>query len=178
MAEVLTEILSILTVISQVFIVAVIISFVIAKSTKKENIVTDFVKSNSLLIAFLVALSSMIGSLFYSEIIGYDPCKLCWLQRIFIYPQVVTIGLALWKKDNSIFYSSIVLSVIGVIIAGYHYLGQISIVSLNCDVVGLSSNCSQRFFMYFGYITIPMMSLTAFLMIITMMIVYKNYPKN
>lgn len=126
-----------------------------------------FISKNALLSAFLVALIATSGSLFYSEIAGYEPCKLCWFQRIFMYPQVILLGLALWKKDYGIKFYGIVLSSIGAVIAGYHYLLQLGVApALPCAAVGYSVACSQRFVLQFGYITIPMMALTAFLLII------------
>lgn len=114
----------------------------------------------------MVALVAMVGSLIYSEIIGYEPCKLCWLQRIFMYSQVILLGMALFKKDYKIISYSIVLSIIGAIIAGYHYLLQLGVASgLPCSAVGYSVSCSQRFVMQYGYITIPMMALSAFVLI-------------
>lgn len=126
-----------------------------------------FISRNALLFAFVVALIATSGSLFYSEIAGYEPCKLCWFQRIFMYPQVILLGLALWKKDYGIKLYGIVLSAIGAVIAGYHYLLQLGVApALPCAAVGYSAACSQRFVLQFGYITIPMMALTAFLLII------------
>ncbi|OGY68707.1 MAG: hypothetical protein A3B94_01990 [Candidatus Jacksonbacteria bacterium RIFCSPHIGHO2_02_FULL_43_10] len=117
----------------------------------------------------------MLGSLFYSEIAGYEPCQLCWWQRILMYPQVILLGVAWLKEDQGIVLYSIALSSLGALIAGYNYLLQIGFVpSIGCSAVGYSINCSQRFVMQFGYITIPMMALTAFLLIISFMIVFKR----
>jgi len=71
---------------------------------------------------------------------------------------------------------SIVLSAIGVAIAGYHYLLQIGVApELPCSAVGFSATCSQRFVMQFGYITIPMMATTTFLLIAIMAVAGKIY---
>ena len=117
--------------------------------------------------AFLVALVATAISLVYSDIIGFVPCELCWIQRIFLYPQVIILGLALWKKtkDSEIYCSA--LSLIGGVIALYHFYGQ----SFNpsalpaCDALGEAS-CAARYFVEFGYVTIPLMSLTGFLLIL------------
>lgn len=156
-------ILSSLTIIGQIIVALIIISFI----SRKTKILELFGK-NAILFSFIVALIAMIGSLFYSEIAGYEPCKLCWFQRIFMYPQVILLGIALWKKDGVLaIYNSITLSIIGAVIAGYHYLLQIGVApELPCSAVGFSAACSQRFVMQFGYITIPMMAFTAFLLIV------------
>ncbi len=128
-----------------------------------------------LLLAFLVALTSTLGSLFYSEIAHFEPCKFCWFQRIFMYPQALLLGLALWKKNLSISFYSITLSVIGGVIALNHYLLQITGSSIfPCAAVGQSVSCSKRFVIEFGYITIPMMALSGFVLIILSMIAYKR----
>ncbi len=165
------QILSILTVIGQIIIISTIIFFGFFSKKLMNNPSSDYVAKHSVLFAFIVALIATSGSLFYSEIAGFDPCKLCWFQRIFMYPQVILLGLALKRRDTSVVYNSLALSIIGAIIAGYHFLLQIGIVpATSCSAVGYSG-CSQVFVMNFGYITIPMMSFTAFLLIIVFMIV-------
>ncbi len=165
------QILSILTVIGQI-IISAIIFFGFFLKKHKNNPSFGYVAKHSILFAFIVALIATGGSLFYSEIAGYDPCKLCWFQRIFMYPQVILLGLALKRRDTGVVYYSIALSIIGAITAGYHYLLQFSIVPATpCSAVGYSGSCSQVFVMNFGYITIPMMSFTAFLLIMVFMIV-------
>ncbi|MEK7464217.1 MAG: disulfide oxidoreductase [Patescibacteria group bacterium] len=165
--------LSLLTVLGQILIILLVISFFVHK--REGNFLLNFFKKYAFIIAFIVALASTLGSLFYSDIAGYEPCKLCWFQRIFMYPQAIILGMALWRKDKNIGIYSLVLSVVGAIIAGYHYLLQLGIApSLPCSAVGYSVSCSQRFIMEYGYITIPMMSLTAFVLIIIAMMISQN----
>ncbi len=157
--EAINSSLSYLTLLGQVILLVVLVMFL-----SKKNL--SFFKKNAILFAFIVALIATSGSLFYSEILGYTPCKLCWLQRIFMYPLVLLFGISLFKKDNNIIPYGLGMSLFGVIIAVYHYLLQIGFVSgMSCGVVGYSVECSKRFVMDFGYITIPMMSLIAFLLI-------------
>lgn len=149
---------SIITVIGQVIIICLIFSSAIRRK----------ISNNALLFSFIVALIATAGSLIFSEVLKFEPCKLCWFQRIFMYPQVVILGLALSKKDKHIADYNILLSVIGAIIAAYHYFLQISATtSTTCSVIGYSTSCSETFAPTFGYITIPLMALTAFLMIIS-----------
>jgi len=92
-----------------------------------------------------------------------------------MYPQAILLGIAWLKKDQGIVLYSLALSSLGALIASYNYLLQIGLApSIGCSAVGYSINCSQRFVMQFGYITIPMMALTAFLLIISFMIVFKR----
>lgn len=163
-------ILSSLTIAAQAIVI-----FLLAAALVKKQSILNFGAKHALAFSFIVALTAVLGSLFYSEIAGFEPCKLCWLQRIFVYPQVIILGLALWKKDKNIAPYSIALSVIGIIIAGYHYLLQIGAApAVACQVVGFSVSCARVFTMNFGYITIPLMSFTASLLILSLMLLLKK----
>jgi disulfide bond formation protein DsbB len=165
-----TQFFSILTLIAQVSVIIIFVSLLFKNRLTKK--VISFFGGHALLLGFIVALVSMLGSLFYSEIAGYTPCKLCWYQRILIYPQVILLGIAFAKKDQQIALYSIVLSILGAGIALYHYLIQIGTIGeiLPCSTVGYSVSCAEKFVMTYGYITIPMMSLSAFLLILSLML--------
>lgn len=169
LVEIINRLLTFLTVFAQGLVILIIVSNWFPKKQKK--LVKSFLDKNVLAFAFTISLAATLGSLFYSEIAGYTPCKLCWFQRIFMYPQPVLFAIALWKKDLAIIKYSLALCLIGGSIALYHYLVQTGIVpSGSCGVVGYSVSCSQRFVMEWGYITIPMMSLTAFGLITTLLL--------
>ena len=156
--------LAILTILAQIGIMLSV--FYLLFFRKKYSFVQKFIGKYSLLLAFIIALTATSGSLFYSEIVGFAPCVLCWYQRIFMYPQVILLGMAFWKKDKAIIDYSLALSIIGTVIAGYHYLMQLGVVSsFPCTAVGYSISCTKLFVMQFGYITLPLMSFTAFLSI-------------
>lgn len=168
------------TIFGQIFIAIVVILWLCVRFEKAsvKKLAKDILStlgSWGIILGFLVALTSTTVSLIYSDIIGYEPCKLCWIQRIFLYPQIIILGLALWKKTKDSEMYCLALSTIGGIIAAYHFYGQ----SFNpnalpaCDVAG-GGSCALRFFVEFGYVTIPMMSLTAFLLIIVSMILAKS----
>lgn len=134
------------------------------------------IAQNARLLAFIVALTAMLGSLYFSDIAGFAPCTLCWYQRIAMYPMVFLLGIAIAKNDRkNIVDYCLALSAIGAIIAGYHYwLQRGGSEILPCSAVGYSVSCSQTFTMSYGYITIPVMALTAFLMIFSVMSLYKK----
>lgn len=79
---------------------------------------------NLLLFIWVQAFVATTGSLFYSEIMGYVPCEMCWYQRILMYPLVIIYGTAAIKKDISIALPGLILSVIGLPISIYHYILQ------------------------------------------------------
>jgi disulfide bond formation protein DsbB len=173
----ITVILSILTVAAQVAVLVWILALVLLKNRRESKII-GFFAEHGLLFTFLIATGATLGSLFYSEIAGFEPCKLCWFQRLFMYPQMFMLGVALWKKDESVLRYSIVLSLVGAAIALYHYLLQLGIApAVPCAAVGQSADCSQRFVMEMGYVTIPMMSLTVFALMLVCAISQRKFGR-
>ncbi|AFH39519.1 disulfide bond formation protein DsbC [Thermus parvatiensis] len=77
-------------------------------------------KTLYLAFAWVVALVATLGSLYYSEVRLFLPCELCWYQRIFMYPQAVILGLALWRQDFGVWPYSLALSLIGGSISALH----------------------------------------------------------
>ncbi len=155
----ITGILSILTLIGDILIIFLIYEIII-----KKDFENNFLNKKALLFAFVISLIATFGSLFYSEIAGYIPCELCWYQRIFMYPLPILLGIALFKKDNKISHYVIPLSIIGGIVSIYHYITQILNNSVICSAE--SAACASTIFFSYGYITIPIMALTAFTLII------------
>ena len=171
MANLISEILSILTLAGDILIFGIVLIFIYTIITKKNlknwEIFRRITKNNYLLFALIISLISTLGSLYYSDILGYEPCKLCWYQRIFMYPQVVLFILASKKRDYKIIDYSLILSVIGAIIAGFHYWLQITNnQDFSCSTIGYSASCTESFFLSYGYITIPVMALTAFILLV------------
>lgn len=168
MIDFVNQSLAILTLGSQILALTVILSALISKTVRKDAL--KFFKKYAFNLALIVAVASMLGSLFYSDIAHYNPCKLCWYQRIFMYPLVLLFSLALYKKDKNIVDYGLAMAIIGFLIALYHYLMQLGLVpALSCAAVGYSASCAKEFVMQFGYITIPMMALTAFGLIILLL---------
>lgn len=142
--------------------------------------VVNWLGRNALALAFAVSLLAIAGSLFYSELMGFEPCLLCWWQRIFLFPLAVIFGLALWKKNDSSFLYAGALALIAASIAAYHSYIQLGGTSLTtCTVLG--SACREVYVLAFGYITIPFMSLTIALYILLLAWankIYKNENRN
>lgn len=126
-------------------------------------------------VCWLIAAVSMLGSLFFSEVMGLQPCVLCWYQRIFMYPLAVILLIGLSPLDLSVIRYSLPLAVIGWGFAIYHYLiysGYIPESLQPCDEGGVS--CSEINLELFGLITIPMMSILSFTTIIALLIVIRK----
>jgi len=123
-------------------------------------------------IGLLTALVATVGSLFLSNILGWTPCKLCWFQRIFMYPLVLIFGVSLFFDDRNVSDYVVPMTVIGGGISIYHYFIQvISTIQTTCSSSGVS--CSTKYTFYFDYITIPIMALTAFTIIF--ILGYRNW---
>lgn len=172
------NILTILTVVGQILIVLGFITLFY----KKENPIKQAFERHGFKLAFIITLAALFGSLFYSDILGYEPCKFCWYQRIFMYPQALILGLALWRKDWDVSFYCLVMSILGGLLAFNHYILQISGTSLiPCSAVGYSVACSKVFTLKLGYITIPLMAMTAFALITIALIHFRrgnNAPAN
>ncbi len=166
-ADIVNLALSSLTVIAQAIIVY-LAAIVIFK--KKDHPVLGkpvrMIESHGMLLAMIVALVATLGSLTYSDVLGYEPCTLCWYQRIFMYPLVFLLGMAIWRNDRTFAPYAIMMSVVGGIIALYHYIVQLGFAPAPCSVSGYSVSCAKVFVLRFGYITIPVMALSAFALIV------------
>jgi disulfide bond formation protein DsbB len=127
----------------------------------------------ALWLAWLVAATAMAGSLYFSEAGGLVPCELCWYQRIAMYPLAVILLIAAIRRDSGIRPYATALASIGAVIAAYHALLQRfpSLPSGSCDP---SNPCSTIDLERFGFITIPVMALTGFITILTLLWIIGN----
>src|SRR3989344_9291664 len=109
---------------------------------KQPTRVWNWFGKRALWFGFIVSLAAMLGSLYFSDYLGYEPCKLCWYQRIFMYPQVFLFGLALWRREPfRIWAYSALLSLVGGAIAMFHYYTQVApkpLVTIPCSALGYS----------------------------------------
>jgi disulfide bond formation protein DsbB len=122
-------------------------------------------RENLLFLAFAAALIAMFGSLYFSEIRQYEPCELCWYQRILMYPFVVLLGIATVKKDYGIAFYTMILSAIGGSISLYHF--GIQKLSFLADVAPACGRvpCTSDYINWLGFITIPFLALIAFIIV-------------
>ncbi len=118
-----------------------------------------------LLIIWTQALLATVGSLFYSEVMGYIPCELCWYQRILMYPLILIYGIAIFKKDLQIALPGTFLSGIGMFVSVYHYALQKVPAFQNVGGFCGDVPCNLQYVNYFGFITIPFLAGLAFIII-------------
>jgi len=115
--------------------------------------------------AFAVAAMATTGSLIYSEGLDYEPCRLCWFQRIFMYPLAVVLGIAALRRDRKIWRYTIPLAVIGGSISIYHSLIE-HFPTLESSSCSLSVPCSTPPVWRYGFVSLAYMALSGFVLII------------
>ncbi len=129
--------------------------------------------NKALWLAWLVAFTATVGSLIYSEIIHFEPCRLCWFQRIAMYPMAIILLVGAIRKEFQVKYYAIALPLIGVAISIYHYLIQ-RFPALETGACDPDNPCSSIEVEMFGFITIPFMAGCGFILIAVLLGLYVN----
>ena len=114
--------------------------------------------------AWIVSALSTTGSLFFSEVMMYPPCILCWYQRICMYPLVVILFAGLFPADKNAVRFSLPLSIIGLLIAVYHNLLYYHILPESVAPCRAGISCTTVQVEWLGFITIPFLSLLGFIL--------------
>jgi disulfide bond formation protein DsbB len=168
-----TQVIGFLTLLSNIIFVAVLL--VIAFHSGSRYKLYHFVHKYILELLFVGIMSAVVGSLVYSNIVGFPPCDLCWWQRICLYPQAIIVFMAMRKGDKTIIGYLMPLSIIGAAVALYHSLAQWGIsVGPTLDCVAVGGECAKVYVNTFSYITIPFMSFTVFVYIIALKLIYRH----
>ena len=129
-----------------------------------------------LYLAWLVAIVATAGSLYLSEVRHFIPCTLCWYQRILMYPLVILLGIASFRNDKHIIPYVLPMSFLGLAIATYHVLDQ-NIPEFGAPALcSAGVPCSVKYLNWLGFISIPVMSLTAFALI-SIFLLYLSWSK-
>ncbi len=142
---------------SHILLVLLVLALLSRKGWGRD--ITEFIGKHALLLGFLVSLGAVSGSLFYSWIVGFEPCILCWWQRVLLFPTALIFLVALIKKDRGVFKYIVPLVTLALIIGLYQAFANMGWGSiLPCTAEG--GACSKEYVKAFGYITIPVMSIT------------------
>ncbi|MDT3681331.1 MAG: disulfide oxidoreductase [Truepera sp.] len=126
--------------------------------------------------AWVVAIVATLGSLYFSEIRHFPPCTLCWYQRILMYPLVLLLGVATFKQDRGVLKYALPLSVLGVLVSGYHILVE-RIPGFGAGVCSSGVPCNVKYIEWLGFITIPTMSFVAFVLVTVLLVLKANRPR-
>jgi disulfide bond formation protein DsbB len=159
------------TIAIQIFIIVMIIAWIMKAP------LAVWIAKNSTRILALIFISSTIGSFIYQYGFGYEPCLLCWYQRIAIIPIAILSLTGTLTKSSMLRRQIVILASIGFAIALFHNYIDIFPGS-GLDVCGASGvSCLMRYVYEFGYITIPMMSATVLLTGILLPLIAARYPQ-
>ena len=125
-----------------------------------------------LVLAWLFATAATASALFIGEVMGMTPCVLCWYQRIFMFPLVIVLGIACYSDDRRGAIYGLPLAFCGALLAGYHSLLIAGLVSKAWIPCGSGVSCTEQKLEIFNGLQIPWLSLTAFLIITSLLFVY------
>jgi disulfide bond formation protein DsbB len=127
-----------------------------------------------LFLCWLLASVSTIGSIFFSFIMEFTPCVLCWYQRIFLFPLVIILALGLFPFDKIVVKYALPLAIAGWLTAFYHNLVYAKIIPERIQPCTQGVSCTEEYIKLFGFLSIPMLSLLSFSTIIVVLIILKR----
>ena len=122
-------------------------------------------------LAFLVAATATLGSLYFSEVADFVPCRLCWFQRIAMYPLSVILLVGALRKDAGVKWYAVPIATIGAAISAWHTLieWRPALDNGQCELTGPS--CTFVWFREFGFLSLATMALIGFLTILILLLV-------
>lgn len=171
-AATLNHYLSLGTIFGLVFVGIFVLRAIYLIVYKKRCPIAPFVTSYIFPLAFSLSFVGVALSLFYSEVLKYVPCDLCWYQRVFLYPQLFMLSYAWYKKDRAVLRYTTVLSVVGAAIAIYHHMLQIGYDLMKpCSDAPFAVDCAKPSFVEFGFVTFPLMSFVLFSFMIILAVI-------
>lgn len=149
----------------------IVLRLATAAGDERARQVGSTVSDAGVWLAFLIATGSMLGSLWFSEVADFVPCRLCWFQRIAMYPLVAVLFVGAIRRDPAVRWYAGPIALVGAGIAGYHTLieWRPSLDTGVCELTGPS--CTFVWFREFGFISLATMALTAFLTILILLFV-------
>ena len=120
--------------------------------------------------AWTQSLIATVGSLYFSEIMRLPPCSLCWYQRIFMYPLVFILGVGIASSDRRVLLYALPMAVMGWLVAVYHNLLYYKIIPEGFTTCVSGVSCTSKQIEWLGFITIPLLSLSAFTVILALLV--------
>lgn len=127
-------------------------------------------------LAWLTAAGATLGALFLSEVVGIAPCVLCWYQRVFMFPLSIVLAVGLFPLDTRVARYALPLAGAGWLVAAYHVLLVEGIIPESAAPCTRGVPCSQPDAVWFGFITLPLLSLMAFTAIGALLLLTNRKP--
>ena len=145
-------------------------------AARSRTAVLAYVRESALWLAWLAALAATGGSLYLSEVLHYPPCVLCWWQRIAMYPLVLALGAGALRNDPAVRWYALPLAAVGALIAGYHTLLQRVPALDQATSCSAEAPCNVMWVQAFGFVSIPVMALAAFVLIGVLALIAPTRP--
>lgn len=120
--------------------------------------------------AWLLASVSTLGALFFGEVMQLPPCVLCWYQRICMFPLALILAVGLFPLDLKVVRYALPLAVFGWLIAVFHMLLIAGVIPESIKPCTQGVPCSEKVIEWFGFVTIPLLSVAAFSTIIALLV--------
>ncbi len=127
--------------------------------------------------AWLITAGASAGSLFFSEVMEFAPCSLCWYQRIFMYPLVIVLGVGLFPVDRGAVRFGLPLAVGGWLAAAYHTLLYEGVIPESASPCQAGVSCKEEYIELLGFLSIPALSLVAFTAVVGLLLVVRRRQK-
>lgn len=127
-----------------------------------------------LYIIWLIALSGFFLSIYFGEVAHFEPCRLCWYQRMALFPLVLLLGLGVYRSDFGVLPYTIVFALLGTLVASYHALQESFPLLQTTALCGEKGDCSEPVFLLFGFLTFPVLSAAGFLAITGLLLKLKR----
>ena len=127
-----------------------------------------------LFLCWLVASVSTMGSVFFSSVMEFAPCILCWYQRICLFPLVIILATGLFPYDKSAIKYALPLAIAGWLTAFYHTLLYAGIIPESIQPCSQGVSCTEKYFELFGFVSIPMLSFIAFSTLVALLLILKR----
>ncbi len=128
---------------------------------------------NLLFLAWLVATASTLGALFLGEVMGYTPCVLCWYQRICMFPLTLVLAAGLFPFDPRVVRYALPLALAGLALALWHWGVASGLIPETATPCSQGVPCSQELIVWFGFLTLPMLSALAFAGILVVLLLIR-----
>ncbi len=155
---------------------ATVVLWLLAVSGRGRSVLNVVIETRATLTA-LIAGGATLGSLYFSEVAGYIPCRLCWFQRIAMYPLAIIGIVWMIRGGREIRWHVVTVAALGSLVSAYHYLVEWypGLDSGACAATGPA--CSEVWFRSFGFVSLALMALIGFLAVITVNLVGGDHDR-
>ena len=125
-------------------------------------------------LGWLIACISTLGSLFFSYVMEFAPCILCWYQRICLFPLVIILARGLFPLDRHVIKYALPLAALGWLLAAYHNLLYAELIPADMQPCGKGISCTEEHIELFGFLSIPLLSLISFTTLVSILIILQR----